>query len=540
MNMSVTMKPTTRIRRAAVGVLLSCAFHALAAASPVADTILNGGKIFTVDASFSVVESLAIRDGRVLATGSAKDMGAYQGPDTRLIELAGKTVIPGLIDNHLHFVRSAWNYQNELRLDGIYTRKAALAAIANKAKASPPGSWIITLGGWSPKQFRDDSRDFTLAELDAAAPQHPVYLLHTYSSGYANTAAFAAAGVTPPGNAKLQGREGLAPFTEMVTWRNETLSEAALLRYMGELNRVGLTTVYDVGRPSEGKIEAVAALAAKGPMPLRVFNTLRYSATDAASAAQAIQLIQSAAGQAVSKDTQAGVVGLGEHLYTPMLDNVRLNRAWADMVWTPFSDIVEAAAANRWPIHEHIMTEVTAAQFVDLVEKLAPKYPQIKDLRWTMAHVDGMSEKTLARARDQGLALAVHSQSMMKADGMDAPLLGSIERSGILWGLGSDASIVAPYNRFTTLAWAITGRDIAGAQVWSAEQRLSRQAALRGHTINNAKLLFVDKDLGSLEPGKLADLLVLDGDLMTVADDKIEQILPLMTMSAGRVVFSRS
>ena len=128
-----------------------------------------------------------------------------------VIDLAGRTVIPGLIDNHAHFIRSAWNYQVELRLESVTSRTEALASLKAKAASSEPGQWLTVIGGWHPAQFRDDSRDFTLAELDAVSNDHPVFLLRCYGSGFANSAAFEAVGQTTDGEAAILGRKAMSP-----------------------------------------------------------------------------------------------------------------------------------------------------------------------------------------------------------------------------------------------------------------------------------------------------------------------------------------
>lgn len=500
-----------------------------------ADTVLKGGKILTVDDDFNVVENLAILDGRIIAVGEEAVLTDHIGNNTKIIELDGKTVMPGLIDNHLHFIRGAWNFQNEARLDGINSRVDALKALEAKAKNAAPGEWVTVIGGWSLFQFHDDDSPFTLEELDAVAPDTPIYLMQNYSNGYVNSAAYKAAGIEV-GDAKLSGRENLTPFTNMVTWRNKSSSETTILAYMNELNSVGLTTVYDVGRVSEGNLEPLAALADKRQLPLRVFHTLRYTARDKAAADEAIATISGDDIKPLSKDAQFGLLGLGEHIYVPVSDNPKHAEDWANDVWQPFSDISWAAAENGWPVHEHVMSRSTAQQYLDLVEQIAMKIPEVKNLRWTFAHVNGMEDEDIARAQKYGIALAVHSQARMGIFGMDSPRIGSIERSGALWGLGSDAGIVAPYNPFFTLEWAVAGTNVSGTEGWSEDQRISREAALIAHTRNNAEMLFIEDDLGSLEVGKLADLIVLDGDYLTVPSTEISEIRPVLTITNGEIV----
>lgn len=501
-----------------------------------ADTVLSGGNILTVDDNFSTVEALAITDGRIVATGDAADIAKFVGDETDVIELDGKTVIPGLIDNHLHFIRGVWNNQTEVRFTGIKSRAEALERLAEHAASIEPGVWVTTIGGWVEDQFLDDTSPFTLAELDAIAPDNPVYLLQSYSNGYANSAAFKVVGVDSEGSAQLSGRNGLTPFTDAVTWRNKSSSPQAILDYMRVLNGYGLTMVYDVGRPSEGQLAPLEDLAASQALPLRVFHTLRYSATDEDSTNEALELINGDA-QPFSNDLQFGLLGLGEHIYVPVLDNPNRRDRWDNEAWGPFSEISYAAARNGWSVHEHIMSQVTAVQFLDLIEEIAAEVPTVSDLHWTLAHVNGMQEEDIERAAKLGVAFAVHSQARMSVRAIDAPRMGSISRSGALWGLGSDAGIVAPADPFWTLEWAVSGTNVRGGKGWSEDQRVSREDALRAHTINNAEMMFVEDDLGSLEVGKLADLVVLNQDYMTIDATEISSIKPVLTMTGGTVVF---
>lgn len=521
----------TRLSLLLATVLPICVF----AATPSADTVLTGGKILTADADFTIAESLAIKDGTIVAIGSESETSTYIGDTTRVIELDGKTVIPGLIDNHFHFIRSVWNFQNEARLDGISTREEALAILKAKAASAEPGDWITVIGGWSPQQFQDDSSNFTLAELDAVSKTNPVYLLQSYSNGFANSAAFKAVGRSSDGKAQLSGRNSLTPFTNEITWRNKTASREAILNYMAELNRLGLTAVYDSGRVTDGDLTPVAELANEGPLAVRVFHTLRYNARDESGADRAVSLIERT--EPLSKNDFYGLIGLGEHIYAPVQDSPRVTALWPEATWAPFSDISWTAAKNGWPVHEHVMSKATAIQFLDLIEDIAKEEPQIKDLRWTIAHANGMTDAEISRAKELGVAIGVHAQARMSFRTQDMPRIGSIARSGVLWGLGSDGAIVSSYNPFHTLGWAVTGENIAGRSGWNEDQRVSRQEALLAHTRYNAELIFMEDKLGSLETGKLADLVVLDGDYLAVPEEEIARLLPVMTMTAGKIVY---
>ncbi len=160
-----------------------------------ADIILTNGKIITVDNRFSIAQALAVRGDRIVAVGTTADIARLAGPNTRRIDLAGKSVIPGLIDNHAHLMEEGKIWLQELRLDGITTRRQALELIRAKAASSRPGEWVYTLGGFSPDQFTDDKKDFTREELDRVAPNNPVQLQFTRCCTYVNSKTIEAMGL---------------------------------------------------------------------------------------------------------------------------------------------------------------------------------------------------------------------------------------------------------------------------------------------------------------------------------------------------------
>src|SRR3954470_5374059 len=188
-----------------LGVL--CAFCGEALAQK-ADTILVNGKIVTVDDRFSIAQAVAIKDGRIVAVGKNAQIAGLADAGTKKTDLQGKTVIPGLIDNHAHFVRVAEKWHEEMRLDGITSRAQAIKMLEARVRAAKPGDWIVTLGGWSEEQFTDDPRGFPLAELDRIAPNNPVVLQAIYRHSYLNTAALKAAGIdestSDPRNGKIE------------------------------------------------------------------------------------------------------------------------------------------------------------------------------------------------------------------------------------------------------------------------------------------------------------------------------------------------
>ena len=150
------------------------------------------GKIITVDDQFSIAQAVAVRGARIVAVGTNQNIQRLAGPNTQRIDLRGRSVVPGLIDNHAHFQEEGAYWTLELRFDGVDSRKQALEMIRAKAKATAPGKWVFNLGGWSPDQFTDDKKPFTREELDKVSPDNPVFLQFTRSAQYLNSKAIEA------------------------------------------------------------------------------------------------------------------------------------------------------------------------------------------------------------------------------------------------------------------------------------------------------------------------------------------------------------
>lgn len=506
-------------------------------ATAVADTVFINGKILTVDESFSVAESLAISGTRIIAVGDNEAVQAYAGDTTMTIDLGGKTVIPGLIDNHMHFIRAVQRWNLQARIDGINTRQGALDVIAAKAASMQPGEWLMVQGGWSEGQFADVPGGFSLEELDAAAPHNPLFLQVVYTTVYANSLALEAVGVSPQLGAKHGGPDlisGNPPYgllNEQMPAVSDAQIEQNLLDVMATFNRAGLTSAYDVGRPPEGDISLLERMSAHGPLPMRVWHTLKYQAFDSEGADAAIELIKGS--KANSTDDYLGLLGLGEHVYLPFFDLPFMTEPFGDEVVSELMKIVTAAAENGFHIHEHTMLDQTIQSFLGPLEELNESIP-LKPLRWTLAHVFTISTESIERAKNLGMTAAVHGVSMNFPPALQPPIR-ALQDSGIVWGLGTDATIVAHYQPFITLGWVVSGKSINGKTV--IDEPVTREEALIAHTRSNAYLLFKEDDIGSLEVGKLADLVVLDRDYMSVSVDDIFNIEPLLTMVGGRVVF---
>jgi len=493
------------------------------------DTVVTNGKILTVDAGFRIVQALAIDNGRIVARGTSKDIARYVGTKTRVIDVAGATVIPGLIDNHFHLTRAVDRWHQQARFEGVDSRRKALEILATKAASLPPGEWVMVQGGWTPRQFADAPGGFTLEELDRVAPRNPLFVQEGYSFVYANTLALKAVGLDPAGGARrnavgLASFQGPTPMLDAIPPTPPAQLEQNLTDFLHALNAAGLTGVYSFGQSA-----FLAARAAKGPLPVRLWESLAFNARDPASATEAAALIERS--RPNQFDGNFGIFGLGEVLYGPFFDLARRAEPWPAEIMNEYGKLATVAARAGWHVHQHVINNSAVTDLLNTLEAVS-KTQRFDRLRWTLGHVYDISPENIARAKALGMTLGVHGAAMQAGAHMP---LRKIADSGIVFGLGTDATIVSHYSPFVTLGWVVSGLDVGGNRV--LDETLTREEALIAHTRSNAYLFFQQDALGSLEIGKQADLVVLDRDYMTVPAAQIKSIRPTLTMVGGRVVY---
>ena len=542
------------------GALFALACTLAAPATAAVDAILVNGKIVTVDDRFSIVQALAISGERIVEVGSNSMIRKLAGSGTKVIDLKGKTVIPGLIDNHAHFMRTAEYWHQEVRLDGVTSRKQALEMIARKARESKPGDWVLVLGGWSIEQFADGRRGFTKAELDTVAPNNPVALQLIYFRIYTNTAGLKVLGIdaatpNPPGGTIVKDSSGqptgvlngggavrvtLAKLGEVAMSR---MTENAKNMY-GELNRMGMTSYIDMGgRSFDAKyFEPVRTLAAQRALTMRVFYNL-WLEPESPKDVDGV-LVKIKALKPFQGDDWFDNLGYGETVYFPLHDStlVATTHPSAEAM-AQWRRVAQAVADRGMQLNVHTQLRGSIERFLTEMEEINTVKP-IKGLRWTLSHVDQLEPQDLDRLRRLGIYVQLHSRPTIQGvlfhnvygdKAYDMPPLRLVQDSGLPWGLGSDATAVTPSNPFYTLGWAVTGRMLGGFKV--NRQTITREEALIAHTRNNAYFMFREAELGSLQKGKYADLLVLDRDYLTVPAEQIKDIKPLMTMVGGKLVY---
>lgn len=534
---------------------------AAALAAGEADLLLVNGKVVTVDDQFRIAQAVAIKGSRIVAVGTTAAVRKQGAAGARVIDLKGRTVIPGLIDNHAHWIRAAEH--DELRFDGVTSRKQALRMLAERLKTARPGEWVVTLGGWSEEQFLDDPRGFPLDELDRMAPNNPVVIQAVYNHSYLNTAALKAAKIdetTPdPANGKIEkdaagkptglvrGAGGVAFVAAKIPYSSPEVWLADTRKLVTELNAMGLTAWLDAGGRGMGPkhYETYRTLAERGELNIRAFwTTIQQPATPA----QVDEVLKMIAQQKPFQGSDYfDNVGWGESGFAPVttqLLRVGGNTRPEDML--QFRRVAQALAEKGIYYNTHVEMAPVIDAFLDVYEDLNRSVP-FKGLRWSFSHLDQVDAMQLERMKRLGMSAQIHSRPLIQGALMhrvhgdkawDMPPFRRVQDSGIRWGLGSDATAVTPSNPFYTLWFAVTGKMIGGRVV--NRQSITREEALVAHTRSNASILFQEQNLGSIQAGKYADLLVLDRDYLTVPADQIKDIRPLLTLVGGKVVYESS
>jgi len=542
--------------------LAAIATAAAPAAVAAPDLILRNGKVITVAASDH--QALAISDGKIAAVGSDAEISRLAGTGTAVVDLGGRTVIPGLIDSHIHAIRAGAEYLDTIDLGDAASLADVTRLLRAAAAAAPKGSWLIVRGGWHRNQLAE-RRVPTPAELDAAAPDNPAFVLHQYDTIVLNQAGVAALGVSGPDSlpAPLQAElDAKGAPTGVVKVMGGSVQVSEILarisrptpkdkvegtaRYFRALNGAGLTGFTDAGGvEGSSRYQPVFILWREGRLTLRVRYNIQSvtPGRELAEVQAATQLTPPGFG-----DDWLSALGLGEYMTKGMFDTSPLKGAPK----TPEA-IKEAlvyatwAAQNGYSLEVHVTHDATAAAFLDIYEEVNRTTP-IAPLRWKFAHCEDCSDLTLKRMASLGMALAAQDRlyfdaaPYIAARGLEAvrraPPVMTAQRLGVKVGAGTDATVPTPWNPFVALQWLVSGRSATGQETRAASELPSRLEALRMYTLDNAWMSFEEDERGSIEPGKFADLVILDRDYMTVPENEIGRIRPLATIVGGKVVFS--
>ena len=357
-----------------------------------------------------MVEALAIDRGRIVARGTSAEMARYAGPNTKVIDVAGATVIPGLIDNHFHFTRGVETWHQQARFEGVDSRREALAVLAAKAASLQPGDWIMVQGGWTPRQFADAPGGFTLAELDGVAPKNPLFVQEGYAVVYANSLALKAVGLDPAGRRAAQrGGPGVVPAAVCAVRRDAhdlagaTRAEPHRLHARAQFGRAH-------GRLQPGPI-ATSSPRARRRVRCRFGSGSRSRSTRTvpASAAKAAALI--ARTRPNQFDGQYGIFGLGEVLYGPFFDLAPRKDPWPAEIMNEYGKLATVAASAGWHVHQHVINNSAVtrpARHPGEGEQTQPLTACAG--RWATSTTS--RPPNIARAKALGLTLGVHGAAM--------------------------------------------------------------------------------------------------------------------------------
>jgi len=535
--------------------------RSLAVRTP-ADLILRNGKIVTVDREFSIKQAVAIRDGRFVAVGGERDVRALIGPATRVIDLAGRTVIPGLIDSHIHATVAGLSWDTDLHWQMTRTLADGLRQIAAAAKGRPAGSWIVVGGGWVPTQFSE--RQFpTRADLDAIAPNHPVYVQYLRQGALLNGAALKAIGIsstTPdpaggkfernPNTGELTGWLQGAPAWEHAYKKIPTLSldriRQSLRNCFRELNRLGLTSVSDLHTEAVtfAHRRVLADMARTGELTVRA--NFYVSPGDGGDELEQIKLTAGEIAHLPPSDL-LHFAGFGPNLIPGVGEDddpaVPKGGVLSAEAKEKFRRLVRFFLAEGHNFYLNAGRDTTARQLLDILEEIHAATP-FQRQRIGFALLEDVTADTIARIKKLGGGISVQSRMALTGErwglerARNAPPLRSMIESDIPLGAGSGAFHSASYSPMLSLWWLTTGKTVAGSSLRSSSQNLTRAEALRLYTMGSAWLTFDEGRKGSIELEKLADLVVLNADYLTVPEEQLRSLESLLTVVGGRIVYA--
>lgn len=533
------------------------------------DLILHNARLTTLDRENPQASAVAIQAGVFQAVGGEAEILALAGPQTRVIDLKGRSVLPGLIDNHTHVVRGGLNYNLELRWDGVTSLSDAMAMLKAQVAITPPPQWVRVVGGFTESQF-DEKRLPTLDEINAVAPDTPVFLLHLYDRALLNGAALRAVGYTkvtpnPPGG-EIQRDAAGNPTGLLLAKPNAGILYATLAKgpklpfdyqvnstrhFMRELNRLGVTGVIDAGGGFQNYPDDYAViqkLADDGQMTVRLAYNLftqkpKEEKADFLAWTKSVKYRQG--------DDYFRHNGAGEMLVFSAADFEDFREPRPDLPAAMEEDlegVVRILAENRWPWRMHATYDETITRALDVFEKVNKDIP-LQGLNWFFDHAETISDRSIDRIAALGGGVAVQHRMAYQGEffvgryGAAAaeatPPIAKMLEKGLHTSAGTDATRVASYNPWVSLSWMVTGRTVGGLRITPQRNCLDRETALRMWTEKVAWFCNEDGRRGRIAPGYFADLTLPDRDYFAVPEAEITHMTSDLTMVGGKIVFAK-
>ncbi|WP_305984730.1 amidohydrolase [Roseibium sp. MMSF_3544] len=535
-----------------------------------ADLILTNGKVTTFDDQDRVAEAVAIAGETILEVGSDHDIMRLKSNDTKVIDLQGKRVIPGLIDSHTHIIRQGNNFAMELRWDNVPSLADGLAMLKAQAQRTPAGQWIRVVGGWSADQFAE-RRLPTIDEINAVAPDVPVYVLHLYDRAWLNKAALRALGIDshyyePFVSGRLErddtgnptglalARPNAQPLYALLDMAPKLDFEQQILstkHYFRALNGLGLTSALDcaggfLNYPDDYGV--ITELNRRGEQTVRIGYQLfaqrpLFELDDFKRWHDMVKPDQG--------NTYLKCVGAGEMLVASAYDFEDFSYPRPELPKRMEGDlrpVLEFLLENRWPIRFHCTYEESAHRLLSVLEEIG-RDKGLEELNWIFDHGETISEKTMEWVARLGGGISYQNRIAFQATAFrerygeealhDVMPVKNMMASGVPLAAGTDATRVSSYNPWLAIHWAVSGKGRGGDVIWLADNRLSREDALRHWTAAGAWFSREQGIKGQIMAGQLADLAVLDRDYFAVDESEIADITSDLTLSGGKIVHAK-
>jgi predicted amidohydrolase YtcJ len=532
------------------------------------DLILHRGLFTTLDRSNPTASAVAIKDGVFMAVGHDQEVMALAGPSTKVIDLQGRRALPGLIDNHLHIIRGGLNFNMELRWDGVRSLADAMAMLKKQVALTPPPQWVRVVGGFTEHQFAE-KRLPTIEELNTAAPDTPVFILHLYDRAMLNAAALRAVGYTkdtpaPPAGEIVRDANG-NPTGLLLAKPNAAILYATLAKgpklpfdyqvnstrhFMRELNRLGVTGAIDAGGGFQNYPEDYAViqkLSDEGQLTIR----LAYNLFTQKPKGEKDDFLNWTKTSKYKQGTDYfRHNGAGEMLVFSAADFEDFRVARPDMppeMEGELEDVVRILAQNKWPWRLHATYDETISRALDVFEKVNQD-TSLEGLHWFFDHAETISDQSIDRIADLGGGIAVQHRMAYQGEyfveryGIGAaeatPPIKKIMDRGVKISAGTDATRVASYNPWVSLAWLVTGKTVAGLRITPQRNCLDRETALRMWTENVTWFSNEEGKKGRIEVGQFADLIVPDRDFFACAEAEIADTTSDLTVVGGKIVYA--
>ncbi|MEY9334225.1 putative amidohydrolase YtcJ [Pseudomonas protegens] len=530
----------------------------------IADLILFNGRLHTVDRAKPRASAVAIKDGRFIAVGNDAQAMALRGAGTQVIDLMGRTVIPGLNDSHLHLIRGGLNYNLELRWEGVPSLADALRLLKEQALRTPAPQWVRVVGGWNEFQFAE-KRMPTPEELNQAAPDTPVFVLHLYDRALLNRAALRVVGYdrntpNPPGGEIVRDGNG-NPTGMLIARPNAMILYATLAKgpklpleyqvnstrqFMRELNRLGVTSAIDAGGGFQNypdDYQVINQLAAQQQLTVRIAYNLftQKPKEELADFKHWTSSVTYGQGDDFLRHN-----GAGEMLVFSAADFEDFLEPRPDLPQSmeqELEPVVRHLVEQRWPFRLHATYDESISRMLDVFEKVDRDIP-FNGLPWFFDHAETISPKNIERVRALGGGIAIQDRMAFQGEyfverygAKAAEMTPPIQRmlaEGIPVGAGTDATRVSSYNPWTSLYWMVSGRTVGGLELYP--QGLSRDTALELYTHGSAWFSSEQGKKGQIKVGQLADLVALSADYFSVEEEAIKWIESLLTVVDGKVV----